>query len=1180
MRIDKLYIENFKGIKNAEPNLGDLTIITGRNSSGKSSIIQAIKYITQWIKRIERTRGLDEHTIPALNIYHPDFVNENRDYFSVLNSNADFGMVLGFDAQLTNGLSKGKFQTKVNQAIYDEGLHFKAYFQELSKEGELVRPIKFSLRSDNLGDDKVNNYDVIYIDTIATENSKKLDEYIRESYLGQIIDYQASFELWNFENYMKSVGQNFFLDSGGKNLNLHYLYGNPNEELQDIKSHYIPLLLSYQSKTNELVEEGIIVDKNNVQISFDNSSTLKINKHGKRSNLFYQLFADYVKISNSDNSLRPSYEKQLANTFLKEQKDLKLLVKKIYKILTPILESENIELFFKFLQHDVDQLEPSEKQIFNDDFKYIKTLNKPLISKLKLPDDIKNQFESLANFINKSSNPEIMILITQVLSMFYLYIKSLTSNKSNLVDINKVTDEFFADNDIFTLNEQSLFTQRAPIEKIILVQNLIGDTSSKVGNKISEVLTAQSSTGCPCFYENIINFNEKGDMEYTREIGTLDVIRPCHLAVSNLAIAHIYTLTSPDEIKDQEPNNLSLYPVANFRTKNFPIVEQVLNVLNDLYFNQNLTTGRDRLFNLLYPELSKFAKSNKNNILNYFDSKNSITDSRKASLLIKKRESLSLQKKQLQSDLEELEWVRKDLFTDLEQNLRKLIIKLRKKTSIVEKELIKKRSIIEDLSQKLIAKEYELRETSKRISLLLNELNKLDEEIYLGKVNYLESKELDSISREEKEQYNNQLDQLYSLKLDYNVTNDQLHNNYLSFIKSVEAFRNDKSNEVYSDNYEYVYREHQSERLELEKTIKFINREIINLEKTIRKQETKIEYLIANNEPLEKVAETNSILFTIERIINTKFIKQLDKKQSVELDRVSTDIKFLNTGRSTSPLNIDSSGAFYDNLPVGKYGGMLADIIYNNSNSIVSPFLFPQEKIDSNKRGIENLSWSPLVTDDALRFDYSLNLWIDYLGLQVSNVESVMEGPRPVLKVKGMDKVQRNIYEVGSGVGQVLPVLALCLLAQPGELVCIEEPEAHLHPSAQAYLADFLISMAASGRQIMVETHSPNIIDRIRLRKAHFSSWKKLKNTDWLEKSLYLEKPSEYRANFIEPELRIIYADQDKKGFSTYSEAFVNNYGDIIFRNREQALWPEGFFDTTQQEISRIMQARSLYEEE
>ena len=58
MKIDKLYIENFKGIKSAQPNLGDLTIITGKNSSGKSSIIQALKYITQWINRIERTRNL------------------------------------------------------------------------------------------------------------------------------------------------------------------------------------------------------------------------------------------------------------------------------------------------------------------------------------------------------------------------------------------------------------------------------------------------------------------------------------------------------------------------------------------------------------------------------------------------------------------------------------------------------------------------------------------------------------------------------------------------------------------------------------------------------------------------------------------------------------------------------------------------------------------------------------------------------------------------------------------------------------------------------------------------------------------------------------------------------------------------------------------------------------------
>ena len=143
-----------------------------------------------------------------------------------------------------------------------------------------------------------------------------------------------------------------------------------------------------------------------------------------------------------------------------------------------------------------------------------------------------------------------------------------------------------------------------------------------------------------------------------------------------------------------------------------------------------------------------------------------------------------------------------------------------------------------------------------------------------------------------------------------------------------------------------------------------------------------------------------------------------------------------------------------------------------------------------NFRRFEDLDWHTIQPKDE-QFVTSFNMWISYLSMEVSKVSSKIEGPKPRLKVTGKDGEERDVFEVGSGIGQVLPVIAICLLAKPGEVVCIEEPEAHLHPSAQAYLADFLISMAASGRQIIVETHSPNIIDRLRLR-VH-QSWKNLR---------------------------------------------------------------------------------------
>lgn len=65
-----------------------------------------------------------------------------------------------------------------------------------------------------------------------------------------------------------------------------------------------------------------------------------------------------------------------------------------------------------------------------------------------------------------------------------------------------------------------------------------------------------------------------------------------------------------------------------------------------------------------------------------------------------------------------------------------------------------------------------------------------------------------------------------------------------------------------------------------------------------------------------------------------------------------------------------------------------------------------------------------------------------------------------------------NIADVGFGVSQVLPVVVALLVAQPGQLVYIEQPEIHLHPRAQIVLAEIFAESASRGVRIVVETHS------------------------------------------------------------------------------------------------------------
>jgi predicted ATPase len=46
----------------------------------------------------------------------------------------------------------------------------------------------------------------------------------------------------------------------------------------------------------------------------------------------------------------------------------------------------------------------------------------------------------------------------------------------------------------------------------------------------------------------------------------------------------------------------------------------------------------------------------------------------------------------------------------------------------------------------------------------------------------------------------------------------------------------------------------------------------------------------------------------------------------------------------------------------------------------------------------------------------------------------------------------------------------------------------HLHPDVQAALGDFFLALARSGRQIVLETHSEYLINRLRRRAAENST--------------------------------------------------------------------------------------------
>ena len=79
----------------------------------------------------------------------------------------------------------------------------------------------------------------------------------------------------------------------------------------------------------------------------------------------------------------------------------------------------------------------------------------------------------------------------------------------------------------------------------------------------------------------------------------------------------------------------------------------------------------------------------------------------------------------------------------------------------------------------------------------------------------------------------------------------------------------------------------------------------------------------------------------------------------------------------------------------------------------------------------------------------------------------------------GMDGRVRNFIDVGYGISQILPIVAELLRNSTKSIYLLQQPEVYLHPRAQAAFGGLLCQVANSDSQLLVETHSDYILDRI-----------------------------------------------------------------------------------------------------
>lgn len=128
----------------------------------------------------------------------------------------------------------------------------------------------------------------------------------------------------------------------------------------------------------------------------------------------------------------------------------------------------------------------------------------------------------------------------------------------------------------------------------------------------------------------------------------------------------------------------------------------------------------------------------------------------------------------------------------------------------------------------------------------------------------------------------------------------------------------------------------------------------------------------------------------------------------------------------------------------------------------------------------------------------ALNFWLMYL--RTGQIEEPLLKPDEIRVSKTKDVLVEfevkapagtglhSLADSGFGYSQILPILVRGLLATDGSTLIIEQPELHLNPALQIRLAEFLVSLVKTGRQVVLETHSEHIVNSIRVLAAEDES--------------------------------------------------------------------------------------------
>ena len=133
----------------------------------------------------------------------------------------------------------------------------------------------------------------------------------------------------------------------------------------------------------------------------------------------------------------------------------------------------------------------------------------------------------------------------------------------------------------------------------------------------------------------------------------------------------------------------------------------------------------------------------------------------------------------------------------------------------------------------------------------------------------------------------------------------------------------------------------------------------------------------------------------------------------------------------------------------------------------------------------------------------------DYMGLAAFLGDKILRGQGD-FEESGIDQellfstenIKLEMDVTSSMIKELMPlVLYLRYLAEPNDLIVIDEPEMNLHPAAQVEIIEFLSMLVNAGLNVLITTHSPYIVDHI----SNLIEAKKHQKSEEIKQYFYLE---------------------------------------------------------------------------